>query len=144
MHVGHLRSSVIGDCLTRVFEFMGERVIRQNHIGDWGTPFGMLIEHLIDLGDEEARSQFAVGDLNAFYKAARAKFDSDAAFAERARLRVVALQAGEPETLKLSARWPQQQAPWTQRAGPSEQRAESSPARQPRSRRKGDSRRVRV
>jgi arginyl-tRNA synthetase len=101
MHVGHLRSSVIGDCLTRVFEFMGERVIRQNHIGDWGTPFGMLIEHLIDLGDEEARSQFAVGDLNAFYKAARAKFDSDAAFAERARLRVVALQAGEPETLKL-------------------------------------------
>ncbi|MFZ5890915.1 MAG: arginine--tRNA ligase [Myxococcota bacterium] len=101
MHVGHLRSSVIGDSLTRVFEFLGQRVVRQNHIGDWGTPFGMLIEHLIDLGSEEARSQLAVGELNAFYKAARAKFDADANFAERARLRVVALQAGEPETLGL-------------------------------------------
>ncbi len=101
MHVGHLRSSVIGDCLTRVLAFSGQRVIRQNHIGDWGTPFGMLIEHLIDLGSEEARSQLEVGDLNAFYKTARQKFDSDEAFAERARLRVVSLQAGEAETLRL-------------------------------------------
>lgn len=101
MHVGHLRSSVIGDCLTRVLSFLGQRVIRQNHIGDWGTPFGMLIEHLLDLGSEEARSQLEVGDLNAFYKAARQKFDADSAFAERARLRVVALQAGEADTLRL-------------------------------------------
>ncbi|MGC4090285.1 MAG: arginine--tRNA ligase [Polyangiaceae bacterium] len=101
MHVGHLRSSVIGDSLSRVIEFLGQRVVRQNHIGDWGTPFGMLLEHLLDLGSEQARSQLAVGELNAFYKQAREKFDSDPAFAERARQRVVQLQAGDADTLGL-------------------------------------------
>ena len=99
MHVGHLRSTIIGDALARVLAFQGHRVIRQNHIGDWGTPFGMLIEHLLD--------QHAAGDtanlkeLVAFYKEARAKFDADPAFAERARRRVVLLQQGDEETRVL-------------------------------------------
>jgi len=97
MHVGNIRSTVIGDALARTLGFLGHRVIRQNHIGDWGTPFGMLIENLIDGG--ASADEIAFGDLNEFYKAARAKFDSDPAFAERSRLRVVALQAGDPETL---------------------------------------------
>jgi len=102
MHVGHLRSTVIGDALVRIFGFAGFSVLRQNHLGDWGTPFGMLIEHLIDLGGHRGTEDAAaIGELNAFYKAARKKFDSDDAFKERARLRVVALQSGEPETLEL-------------------------------------------
>jgi arginyl-tRNA synthetase len=101
MHVGHLRPCVIGDCLVRVLDFLGHRVIRQNHIGDWGTPFGMLIEHLLDLGGAENASQLSVGELNAFYRAARQKFDGDPAFAERSRLRVVSLQAGDAKTLEL-------------------------------------------
>src|SRR5262249_36639914 len=68
MHVGHLRSTIIGDSLARSLEFAGHRVIRQNHVGDWGTPFGMLIEHLIDLGEEAAAKELSVGDLNAFYR----------------------------------------------------------------------------
>ncbi len=99
MHVGHLRSTIIGDALARVFEALGHTVIRQNHIGDWGTPFGMLIEHLLDLGEETARQ--SVSDLGAFYREARQKFDADPAFAERARRRVVALQGGDPKTLRL-------------------------------------------
>jgi arginyl-tRNA synthetase len=99
MHVGHLRSTIIGDALCRVFEAQGHRVIRQNHLGDWGTPFGMLIEHLIDAGT--ADTDASITDLNAFYQAARKKFDSEPAFAERARLRVVALQGGDAETLRL-------------------------------------------
>lgn len=98
MHVGHLRSTVIGDALARVLEFRGHEVIRQNHIGDWGTPFGMLIEHMFDLGEADAEKDLAVGELSAFYKAARKKFDEDPAFAERARKRVVALQAGDADT----------------------------------------------
>ncbi len=101
MHVGHLRPCVIGDCLVRVLEFAGHRVIRQNHIGDWGTPFGMLIEHLIDLGGAASAAELSVGELDAFYKAARKKFDDDPSFAERARLRVVSLQGGDPGTLEL-------------------------------------------
>jgi arginyl-tRNA synthetase len=99
MHVGHLRSTVIGDALTRVLEALGAKVIRQNHLGDWGTPFGMLIEHLID--GSALGSQHSIGDLNAFYQAARAKFEADPAFAERSRARVVALQSGDEETLAL-------------------------------------------
>jgi arginyl-tRNA synthetase len=99
MHVGHLRSTIIGDALARVLEALGHRVIRQNHLGDWGTPFGMLIEHLLDSGGEAAGR--SVSDLNAFYQAARKKFDEDPAFAERARKRVVMLQAGDADTLKL-------------------------------------------
>jgi arginyl-tRNA synthetase len=101
MHVGHLRSTVIGDALVRVLEHLGHRVIRQNHVGDWGTQFGMLIEHLIDRGVHEDASDLALGDLNAFYQEARAAFDSDPGFAERARKRVVLLQAGDPATLRL-------------------------------------------
>ncbi len=101
MHVGHLRSTVLGDALARLLEFRGHEVVRQNHVGDWGTPFGMLIEHLLDLGEEEATASLGVGELSAFYKAARKKFDGDPAFAERARSRVVSLQAGDAETRRL-------------------------------------------
>ncbi|TNH30754.1 arginine--tRNA ligase [Micromonospora orduensis] len=101
MHVGHLRSTVIGDAAARLLEWLGHRVLRANHLGDWGTPFGMLIEHLADLGEAEAAHELSMGDLDSFYKAARAKFDADGAFAERSRLRVVALQGGDPVTLRL-------------------------------------------
>jgi arginyl-tRNA synthetase len=101
MHVGHVRPCDIGDCLVRVLEFAGHRVIRQNHIGDWGTPFGMLIEHLLDLGGLEKAAELSVGELDAFYKAARKKFDGDSSFAERSRQRVVLLQSGDPATLEL-------------------------------------------
>jgi len=101
MHVGHLRSTIIGDALCRVLGWLGHTVIRQNHIGDWGTPFGMLIEHLVDIGVDGAAPELSVADLNAFYQDARAKFDRDPDFAERARRRVVLLQAGDAETLAL-------------------------------------------
>ena len=101
MHIGHLRTTVIGDALVRLLEFVGHTVIRENHVGDWGTPFGMLIEHLIDLGETEAAAGLSVGDLDGFYKQARAKFDSSEAFQARARNRVVMLQRGDPETLRL-------------------------------------------
>jgi arginyl-tRNA synthetase len=99
MHVGHLRSTIIGDALARVLEFAGHEVIRQNHIGDWGTPFGMLIEHLLDVGESGAQAD--MGELSEFYRAARAKFDGDPKFADRARQRVVLLQAGDKRTLDL-------------------------------------------
>jgi arginyl-tRNA synthetase len=101
MHVGHLRSTVIGDALRRMNEFAGYRVIARNHVGDWGTPFGMLIEHLVDLGEQEAITSLSIGDLDSFYRAARAKFDGDDAFKERSRQRVVALQGGDDDTLRL-------------------------------------------
>ncbi len=99
MHVGHIRSTVIGDALSRILEFQGHTVIRQNHIGDWGTPFGMLIEHLVD--EKSAGADVGVRELGDFYRVARAKFDADPAFAERARQRVVALQGGDSTTLAL-------------------------------------------
>ncbi|WUH97900.1 arginine--tRNA ligase [Spirillospora sp. NBC_00431] len=102
MHVGHLRTTIVGDAIARVLAFLGHEVIRDNHVGDWGTPFGMLIEHLLDLGeDAAARGDSSVSDLTAFYQAAREKFDGDEKFADRSRTRVVALQAGDPETLRL-------------------------------------------
>ncbi|MEC7688938.1 MAG: arginine--tRNA ligase, partial [Candidatus Thermoplasmatota archaeon] len=101
MHVGHLRSTVIGDSLTRILEFLGNTVIRENHIGDWGTPFGMLIEHLLDMGEDSSENELSVGDLDAFYKTARNKFDSDESFADRSRARVVLLQGGDKETIRL-------------------------------------------
>jgi arginyl-tRNA synthetase len=101
MHVGHLRSTVIGDAVVRLLEWLGHRVIKANHLGDWGTPFGMLIEHLLDLGESEAAHELSVGDLNGFYRAARVKFDTDPDFARRARMRVVALQSGDAQTLRL-------------------------------------------
>ena len=101
MHVGHLRSTVIGDALARMNRFVGNNVIARNHIGDWGTPFGMLIEHLLDLGEDQAVAELSIGDLDTFYKGAREKFKADDAFKQRSRLRVVALQGGDKETLRL-------------------------------------------
>jgi arginyl-tRNA synthetase len=100
MHVGHLRTTIVGDAIARVLEFAGHRVIRDNHVGDWGTPFGMLIEHLLDVGEDSPEAALLRTDPNAFYQAARRKFDSDPEFAERARKRVVDLQGGDPETLQ--------------------------------------------
>ena len=96
MHVGHLRSTVIGDALNRMLTYKGHTVVPENHVGDWGTPFGMLIEHLIDIGIETPPDEI---DLGSFYSDARSKFDSDAAFANRSRKRVVRMQASEPETI---------------------------------------------
>jgi arginyl-tRNA synthetase len=93
--VGHLRSTVIGDAAARLLEWLGHDVVRANHLGDWGTNFGMLIEHLVDEGTGPG------ADPTAFYQAARRKFDGDAGFRERARLRVVALQGGDERTLAL-------------------------------------------
>ncbi|WP_119728782.1 arginine--tRNA ligase [Thermomonospora amylolytica] len=101
MHVGHLRSTIIGDAAVRLLEFCGHTVIRQNHLGDWGTPFGMLVEHLLDIGEAEAAHELSVGDLNGFYQAARRKFDADETFQERSRRRVVLLQSGDEATLRL-------------------------------------------
>ncbi|MFC5186468.1 arginine--tRNA ligase [Actinomadura harenae] len=100
MHVGHLRSTIIGDALVRMLEELGHEVIRQNHLGDWGTPFGKLVEHLVDEG-LAGGDEIDIADLNAFYVEASRKFDADPAFAERSRKRVVALQAGDPATLVL-------------------------------------------
>ncbi|MDX6392897.1 MAG: arginyl-tRNA synthetase, partial [Streptosporangiaceae bacterium] len=85
----------------RILEYLGHTVIRAAHLGDWGTPFGMLIEHVLDVGEEVTHQQLSAGEITPFYQAARAKFDSDPAFAQRARRRVVALQAGDAETLRL-------------------------------------------
>lgn len=100
MHVGHLRSTVIGDALVRLLQFAGGTVVRRNHLGDWGTQFGMLIQ--FELEHPEAPAEAADGDalarLDTLYRAARTAFDQDPAFAQRARRRVVALQGGDPDT----------------------------------------------
>jgi arginyl-tRNA synthetase len=101
MHVGHLRSTVIGDAAVRVLGWLGHTVVKANHLGDWGTPFGMLIEHLLDIGEAEAAHELSIGDLNGFYQAARAAFDADEGVKDRARARVVALQSGDDQTLRL-------------------------------------------
>ncbi|WP_132123033.1 arginine--tRNA ligase [Actinocrispum wychmicini] len=98
MHVGHLRSSIIGDAIVRMLRFVGHEVIPHNHLGDWGTPFGMLIEHLVDEG---FGAEHTIGDLNGFYTEARKKFDADPDFADRSRRRVVLLQGGDEPTLAL-------------------------------------------
>lgn len=97
MHVGHLRSTVIGDALARVLAFQGHTVIAQNHVGDWGTQFGMLIEHLLEQGDAEHGQD----GLTALYKQAKQRFDAEPDFAERAKQRVVKLQGGDEETLTV-------------------------------------------
>jgi arginyl-tRNA synthetase len=93
MHVGHLRTTLIGDALVRMLTFVGHTVIRENHIGDWGTPFGMLIEHMVDLGGVDTELTIDLSDPSAFYKQARAKFDASDEFKERARARVTLLQS---------------------------------------------------
>ncbi|MDP7637024.1 MAG: arginine--tRNA ligase [Phycisphaerae bacterium] len=93
MHVGHLRSTVIGDALARVLEFVGHDVIRQNHVGDWGTQFGMLVAYMESLGDREGSGLSAeLADLEEFYRKAKERFDADAGFADKAREYVVRLQ----------------------------------------------------
>lgn len=109
MHVGHLRTTLIGDALVRMLGFVGHRVIKENHIGDWGTPFGMLIEHVIDLGGEVG--EIDLTDPGALYKQARAKFDADDVFKERARNRVTLLQSrSDPATMELWQRLVDQSA----------------------------------
>jgi len=94
MHVGHLRSTIIGDASVRTLEFLGHKVIRANHVGDWGTQFGMLIAFL-ELKQQENAGEMALADLEEFYRAAKTHYDADAAFAERARNYVVKLQSGD-------------------------------------------------
>ncbi|WP_405617515.1 arginine--tRNA ligase [Streptomyces sp. NBC_00076] len=110
MHVGHLRSAVIGDALRGMLDFTGEKTIGRHHIGDWGTQFGMLIQYLIENPGELAPAADVDGDqamsnLNRVYKASRVVFDSDEEFKERARKRVVDLQSGDKETLDLWQRF---------------------------------------
>jgi arginyl-tRNA synthetase len=100
MHVGNLRSTVIGDALARMYRYAGHHVVARNHVGDWGTPFAMLIEHLLDR-DEGDGGALSIGDLDGFYQEARTKFDADESFKERSRARVVKLQSGDPETMRL-------------------------------------------
>ena len=97
MHVGHLRTTLIGDALVRMLGFVGHTVIRENHIGDWGTPFGMLIEHMVDLGGVDTELTLDLSDPSAFYKQARAKFDASEEFKDRARARVALLQSRSDE-----------------------------------------------
>jgi len=102
MHVGHLRATIVGDAIVRVLELVGHHVIRDNHVGDWGTPFGMLLERLVDVGEDSAEAALLRTDPNAFYQAARVQFDTDPSFARRARDRVVKLQSGgDPATQRL-------------------------------------------
>ena len=102
MHVGHLRSTIIGDSLARVLEFRGHPVLRLNHVGDWGTQFGMLITHLKQVAPEVLKTADAVdlGDLVAFYREAKKRFDDDEAFQATSREEVVKLQGGDPLSLK--------------------------------------------
>ncbi|WP_326665911.1 arginine--tRNA ligase [Streptomyces canus] len=107
MHVGHLRSAVIGDAVVQILEFTGESVVRRHHIGDWGTQFGMLIQYLdehpheLDHKDTQVSGEEAMSNLDRLYKTARKLFDSDEEFKTRARRRVVDLQAGDPKTLAI-------------------------------------------
>ncbi len=103
MHIGHLRTTVIGDTLSRLFEFLGHDVLRLNHVGDWGTQFGMLLQFVREEQPEvlEHPERFHVDDLEQFYIAAKTRFDADPHFADAARRAVVDLQAGDPVARKL-------------------------------------------
>lgn len=102
MHVGHLRSTIIGDAVVRTLEFWGDKVIRQNHMGDWGTQFGMLIAHLEDkLAAGIDLEQVALADLEDFYREAKKRFDDEAGFADKSRDYVVKLQSGDSHCHKL-------------------------------------------
>ncbi|OYT94681.1 MAG: arginine--tRNA ligase, partial [Pseudomonas sp. PGPPP3] len=102
MHVGHLRSTIIGDGVARVLEFLGDEVIRQNHVGDWGTQFGMLLAYM---QENPAAADSELSDLENFYRAAKKRFDESPEFAERARELVVQLQAGDAECMRLWTRF---------------------------------------
>ncbi|XP_066986577.1 arginine--tRNA ligase, cytoplasmic isoform X2 [Macrobrachium rosenbergii] len=100
MHVGHLRSTIIGDSVCRLLEFLGHDVLRINHLGDWGTQFGMLIAHLKDTYPDFANNPPPIADLQAFYKESKKRFDEDEAFKKRAYEAVVQLQAHDPVHIK--------------------------------------------
>src|SRR5690606_37439700 len=104
MHVGHLRSTIIGDAVARVLAFRGDEVIRQNHVGDWGTQFGMLLAYL---EENPAAAESELADLEQFYRAAKKRFDDSPEFADRARELVVRLQSGDAECLRLWERFNQ-------------------------------------
>jgi len=101
MHVGHLRSTIIGDAIVRTLEFQGHNVTRQNHVGDWGTQFGMLIAELEEQLQANESANLALKDLESFYKSAKKHFDDSEDFANKARDYVVKLQSGDSEILKL-------------------------------------------
>ena len=101
MHVGHLRSTIIGDAVARVLAFQGHNVIRQNHVGDWGTQFGMLIAHMVSLQAQGGELSMQLADLETFYRAAKQRFDNEPSFADNARHYVVKLQSGDAECLTL-------------------------------------------
>jgi arginyl-tRNA synthetase len=101
MHVGHLRSTIIGDAVAKALEFMGHKVLRQNHMGDWGTQFGMLLAHLNDRLQANEVAETALSDLEDFYRAAKVRFDNEEGFADRAREYVVKLQGGDAQCLAL-------------------------------------------
>ena len=101
MHVGHLRSTIIGDAVVRALEFRGDKVIRQNHMGDWGTQFGMLLAHLNDKLQADEVAETALSDLENFYREAKVRFDNEEGFADRARDYVVKLQGGDADCAKL-------------------------------------------
>ncbi|MBU2879938.1 arginine--tRNA ligase [Aliiglaciecola lipolytica] len=101
MHVGHLRSTIIGDAVVKALEFMGHNVIRQNHMGDWGTQFGMLLAHLSDKIAANQVAETALSDLEDFYREAKVRFDEEQGFADRARQYVVKLQGGDAHCLSL-------------------------------------------
>jgi arginyl-tRNA synthetase len=100
MHVGHLRSTIIGESLSRLFEFLGFDLLRLNHLGDWGTQFGMLIAHLKDKFPNYAQVAPPIGDLQAFYKESKKRFDEDESFKKRAYECVVKLQGYDPDIIK--------------------------------------------
>ncbi|XP_071521110.1 arginine--tRNA ligase, cytoplasmic isoform X1 [Panulirus ornatus] len=100
MHVGHLRSTIIGDCICRLLEFLGHDVLRLNHLGDWGTQFGMLIAHLQDCYPDFATNPPPIADLQTFYKESKKRFDEDEAFKKRAYGAVVKLQSHDPVHIK--------------------------------------------
>ncbi|GLP97425.1 arginine--tRNA ligase [Paraferrimonas sedimenticola] len=101
MHVGHLRSSIIGDAVARALEFLGHKVIRQNHVGDWGTQFGMLLAYMEEMRAQNTEISMALSDLESFYRAAKKRFDESEDFAKRARELVVELQSGDEDCLAL-------------------------------------------
>lgn len=101
MHVGHLRTTIIGDAVVKVLEFLGHKVIRQNHMGDWGTQFGMLLAHLSDKLEHNEVAETALSDLENFYREAKVRFDEEDGFADRAREYVVKLQSGEAKCMEL-------------------------------------------
>ena len=105
MHVGHLRSTILGESVCRILEYVGHHVHRTNHVGDWGTQFGMLIQYLKEEYPEVAASDEAempnITDLTVFYKNAKARFDESAEFKKTAQTNVVKLQSGDPECRKI-------------------------------------------